>query len=247
MNDELKKLFEGSDLSDEFKSKVAEIFEAALDQKLEEERSTLEEQYEQKAKEYSEYVVSEMEDKTEEYIQSELLPMVEKYLDFSVQEHFKSVEPVVESQIKVELADNFLKGFVSLAEGYNVSVSDGQDSLVEKLEKKLEQMQSRFDTVLQENVELKDQIVESKMTAIVDQKVSNLTESQKEKFFNSAKRVKFQDEDQYTKAIDELYESYFPVEDDQSKTTLKEKTDNREIQTEVKVKDTWLDAMFSKI
>lgn len=247
MNEELKNLFEGSELSDEFKTKAAEIFEDALEQKLEEAREQLEEEYDQKAKEYSEYLISEMEDKTDEYIQSEVVPMVEKYLDYSVQEHFNSTETVVESQIKVELADKFLKGFVGLAEGYNVVVPNGQDSLVEQLQEKLEKMQDRFDSVLAENVELKEEITIDKMSDIVDAKVVDLTESQKEKFFTAATRVKFQDETQYADAIDELYESYFPVEDANDKKTLTERKSADGIITESRAKDSWLDHLFSKV
>lgn len=245
MNEELKKLFEGSELSDEFKAKVTELYEAAIADAVEKAKEQLVEEYDQKSKEYAEYVVSEMEDKTQEYIQTEVVAIVEKYLDYATQEHFKETEQVVESQIKVELADQFLKGFVGLAEGYNVVVPEGQDNLVEELQQKLDKMQERFDSILEENKSLQEEIVKDKMADIVDAKVSELTESQKEKFYATAAKVKFQDEDQYKQAIDELYESYFPVQDkEDKKVALTEQAVDTE--TVNKVSDKYLDSLFSK-
>ncbi len=246
MNEELKNLFEGSELSDEFKTKVSELFEATVAEQVKQAKEQLEESYSKKAEEYAEYVVTELEEKTDEYVQTEIIPMVEKYLDYAVQENFKQNEPIIESQIKVELADSFLKGFAGVAENYNVAVPQGQDNLIEELQTKLDEMQSRFDSLLDENKQLKEEIIIDQMSDIVDAKVVDLTETQKEKFYASAARVKFQDAEQYKAAIDELYESHFPTADD-SNTNVQTLIENVDENVVVKKTDTWLDSVFSKI
>lgn len=246
MNDELKKLFEGSDLSDEFKTKVTEIFEAAVAELVEKEKEQIEESYAEKAEQYSKYVVAEMEAKTDEYIQTELVPVVEKYIEYAAQEHFKETEALVESQLKVELADKFLQGFAGIAESYNVEVPNGAENIVENLQEKLDKMQERFDELLEEKNALEGELVLNKMSAIVDAKVVDLTESQKEKFFEASAKVKFKNEEQYADAIADLYESYFPsnVEDKANHQSLTENTDT----TTVKVaKDPWLESLFENI
>lgn len=244
MNEELKKLFEGLELSDEFKTKVSELFETTVSEQVEQAKEQIEETYSKKAEEYAEYVVTEMEEKTESYIQSEVIPMVEKYLDYAVKEQFKEKETVIESQIKVELADQFLKGFVGLAEGYNVAVPQGQDNLVEELQSKLDKMQERFDSLLEDNKKLQEEIIADQMSDIIESKISDLTESQKEKFVTTAKKVKFQDVDQFKSAIDELYESYFPVDEKDTKENINEQVDVKTVEV---AKDAWLDAIFAKI
>src|SRR5690625_4787313 len=113
MNEELKKLFEGSELSEEFKTSVSALFESAVqdkvDEKEEEIRQKTEEFYEQKAQEYSEYVVNELQEKANSYINDEVLPMVEKYLDYSVDQFLVKNEQVAIDTIKVNAAEQFLK------------------------------------------------------------------------------------------------------------------------------------------
>lgn len=212
MSDLLKELFEGQELSQEFKDKVTAIFETALEEKETEIQEQLEAKYEKISEEYAEYVVSESEQLAEQYIEQEVMPMVEKYLDYSVKEFMNENQLAVESGTKVELAEQFLTGLTGIAENFNVQVPEGKEDYITEMEEKLEAMQQRFDKVLDEKAELEQELVESKMADIVDEKVKDLTESQKEKFFKVASKVKFQDEEQYAASINELYESYFPTE-----------------------------------
>src|SRR5699024_10484400 len=188
MNEELKKLFEGSELSDEFKSSVSTLFESAVQDKVAERESEIRQEvesfYEQKAQEYSEYVVNELQEKADSYISDEVLPMVEKYLDYSVDQYLIKNEQVAIDSVKVAAADNFLKGFAQLAESYNVEIPEGQETYVKQIEEEKQQLQDRFDKALDEVNGLKEEIRITKMGNIVDAQVSELTESQKEKFLD---------------------------------------------------------------
>lgn len=212
MNEALSTLFEGQDFTQEFKDKVTAVFEAAIEEKSEQIQEELESKYEKISEDYAEYVVSESQELADKYINEEVMPMVEKYLDYSVKEFMAENKLAVESGTKVELAEQFLTGLSGIAESFNVQVPEGKEDYIAEMEQKLEAANARFDKVLDEKAAVEQELVEVKMAEIVDEKVEDLTESQKEKFFRVASKVKFQNEEQYKSSIDELFESYFPTE-----------------------------------
>jgi len=185
-----------------------------------------------------------MEDKAEAYINEEVLPSVDKYLSYATQEFMKENKLAVESGIKVELAEQFLGGLTGLAEQFNVKVPEGRDDYITEMEAKMDKLQARFDSVLEEKAQVEQDLKEHKMSQIVDSKVVDLTESQKEKFFRVAAKVTFQDETQYAQAIDGLYESYFPAE---GKSKLDEQTQMISESKEEGHRDSYLDMIFKQI
>ena len=239
--DKIQTLFEGTDLSQEFKDKAVAIVESMIAEKETTLTEEIEAKYQQISEDYAQYVVSEMEEKTEAYIQEEVIPMVEKYLDYSVKEFMTENQLAVESGTKVALAEQFLSGMSQIAEQFNVVVPEGKDDYITEMQTKLDAMEARFDAVLSEKAELEQELTESKMVTIVDAKVADLTESQKEKFYATAAKVSFKSEDQYKAAIDELFESYFPAKGEQLKEDVQP-----EVITEQKG-STYFDQLLSRI
>lgn len=221
MNEALKALFDGIELSDETQAKIAEAFDAAVDAKVETRTAQIEEdteaKYEQISKDYAEYVVEETQANADKWINEEFIPQATKYLDYATSEFMKENQQAVESNAKVELAESFLTGMAGIAESYNVKVPEGQDDLVAEMQKQVDSIQARFDKVLDEKTELEMQIVEGKKSVILADKLKGLTESQKEKIVKVSERVKFQDEEQFGSALEELVESYFPVTEGKDK------------------------------
>ena len=218
MNEELKKLFEGMELSEDFKTKFSEVYEARIAEEKEaikeEAETAAEEKYSAISEDYAEYVVSEMETKTDEYIQNELIPVVERYIDYAAKEFVNENKPEIQAKTKVELADKLITGFTGLAESYNVKVPEGQEDAVAKLEEKLKEADKRLDAALAESEKLQETIVESKKDSLIGSIVEGMTETKKERFSESAKKIKFIDESQFKDALEELKESYTPSKPD---------------------------------
>lgn len=247
MNEDLQKIFEGMELKEDFKQKFEEIYEARINEELEtikeQAEAEAEEKYSALAEDYAQYVVQETEDKMEAYLNEEVMPTIEKYLDHVAQEFVNENQLVIESETKVELADKFLSGFSQIAEAYNVEVPAGQDDIVAKLKSNLAEANDQVERLLSQNVQLKEQIEVDTKSDIVDAIAEGMTETQKERFFESCVKVKFHNETQYKAAIQELKESFAPVKD---KETLKEdkSIETKETLTE---KDSYLDSIFSRI
>lgn len=218
--DEIDKVFEGLDLSEDFKSKIKTV----LEQRVESEKQAIndsfdarvEERAETLANEYKNYVQDEMKEEAERYIQEEVMPTVQRYVDFAAKEFAEENRPVVESEVKVEMADKFLSGITEASKEYNVTIPEGQDDYVKQMEEKLESANKRFDDTLKEKEQLQNEIVESKRSSIIETKSEGLAETQKEKLATVAENVSFHDEDQFGNAIARLRQEYFPESNNES-------------------------------
>lgn len=242
----IEKLMEGTELSKEAQDKVSELFESALSEKEEVIRAETEAKYEKLAEQYGEYVKAEMESKADDYISEEVVPMIEKYMDYATQEFMKENEIAVESGVKVELAESFLGGLSSIAEKFNVEVPAGKDDYLTEMEGKVEDMQKRFDAVLEEKNSLEASIIEGKKEKIIESKASDLTESQKEEFVGVAEKVSFHSDEQFERAVEDLYESYFPAGKSEESDSITEKLDEKQEQDEPKVKS-WADELLARV
>lgn len=245
----IEKLMEGVELSEEAQAKVSELFESALSEKEEVIRAETEAKYEKLAEQYGEYVKAEMESKADDYIAEEVVPMIEKYMDYATQEFMKENQLAVESGVKVELAESFLGGLSNIAEQFNVEVPAGKDDYLTEMESKMEDLQKRFDSVLDEKNELQEQIVAGKKKSIIESKTSTLTESQKEEFAKTAKKVSFHSEDQFERAVEDLFESYFPAsgKDDQESETITEKLDEQGKEDQKAQAKSWEEDLLARV
>lgn len=246
MKEAIQKLFEGTEVSQEFKDSVTAIIESEVETRATQIAEELETKYEAASVEHKQYVEEQLKEAADQYIQTEVVPMVEKYLDYSVNEFVKENTIAIESGIKVELAESFLSGLSGLAEQYNVQVPAGQDDVIAEMQAKLDKAEQRLDSLINEKNQLQEQLNKEVMSKIVDGKTVDLTESQREKFFGVVAKVDFINEEQYTKAVDELYEAYFPVETAKSEQVNESLNESVEVKVE-KTEDKWLTALFSKI
>jgi uncharacterized protein YjaZ len=239
MNDHVKALFEGQELSEDFKQKASAIIESMLSEKEAEIRESIVGEQTTLFESQVEEKTSELESLSEAYVTEEVLPTISKYLTAAVNEWQEENAIAIESGVKVELAESFLKGFVGLAEAHNLSVPEGSDSIVEKTQKDFEQVKSKLDSLTEKNVELKEALDEQTRSIVIARVCSDLTESQKEKFTTYSESMQFKTQDQFESAVSQLKESYFPktgdkkVEEDEQEKVLEsenltEKDETRE-------------------
>jgi len=246
MNDNLKALFEGVELSEETKTKITAILESEVDERVATKTQELTEQYEQAANDYQAYIVEEYKELSTKYIQEEVLPNLTKYADFAVAEFIKENSSKFEASAKVQIAESFLKGITTLAESFNVKLPEGADQ-TNQVEDKLNKMTERLDAQLTENKKLQEQVDSFKKEKIVAPVMKDLTESQKEKFTKVVEKVKFVNEAQFTEAVQELYESYFPAADDNKNKIDESIKPSKPVQLTETKQDQWLDAILSKV
>lgn len=251
----LEQLFEGSDLSQDFKDKVQGMLDEAINEEKQKQDSLvearvaekvqeIEETYTQYGEQYGEYIKEEMEEKMDNYLKEEVIPTISKYIDNVADRYLSENKLQVESGLKVELAEKFFGSILEAAEAFNVDIPENT-SLVESMEEKLEKANKTVDELVTEKEQLASELVEMKKADIVDEvsAKADLTESQKERFQVACEGVKFVDQDQYTSTIEELVESY---NGSSKKINEDKEEEQKDTITEDNAED-WYSKLFAKL
>ena len=197
LDDDVKALLEGEELSAEFKEKTKTIFEAAIKSKIEAVKSNLETQYEGKL--------------TEEVsnIRTELTERVDSYLEYVSNEWINENALQVESGIRGELSESFMTGLKGLFEEHYVSIPEEKYDVLEAMVTKLDEMETKLNEQIDSNVALTQRLSASVSDNILDEVSNGLALSQKEKLADLAKGVEFESEEQYRDKLSTLKEGYF--------------------------------------
>ena len=182
-------------LSDEFKSKTAVIFEAAVKSKLSEEVSRLEEQYKN---ELAEEVSS---------IKSELVEKVDSYLNYVVETWMEDNKVAVQNGLRTEIAETFMNKMKDLFVESYIDVPESKVDLVDELAGQVEELEESLNEQTGQSIKLSEELEQYKRDAIIAEAARGLADTQKEKLAELVEGVEF-DED-FESKVATIKESYF--------------------------------------
>ncbi len=198
MKEHIDAMFNGEDLSEDFKEKASTIFEAAIQARLSEEISELEEQYSSKLEEALEEVSAEMTSKLDDY------------LDYCVEQWMKENEVAIEHSLRTEITEEFMEGMKKLfAENY-IEIPEDKLNVLEELTATVEQLEDKLNAQINENIELSKSISEYNKHEIFDQVAEGLVMTQVEKLRQLAEGIDFDGSDNYKRKLVLVKENYFP-------------------------------------
>ena len=200
MSADVAALTEGTELSEDFAEKAKTIFEAAVRSKLTEEWAKLEEQY---AAQLAEQV---------EASKKELAEEVNGTLNYAVTKWLEENQVAVDRGIKNEITEDFIVGLKNLFEEHYISIPDDKVDVVEGMTEDLCKMEERLDEQVKRNIELQNRLNESAKTVIVSTIAEGLADTQKEKLASLAEAIEFTTEEEFTKKVNTIKESYFTKE-----------------------------------
>jgi hypothetical protein len=198
VEEDIQALFGDEDLSEEFKSRAALVFESALRTKVAEAAEIIQKHYE-----------SALEENVLQ-IQSELTERVDSYLEYVASEWIEENALQVERGLKSQLAESFMNNLKTLFEDHYVSIPEEKYNVLENMVEKLDDMESRLNEQIQRNIQLNQRLSESVSDGILYDVSRGLAETQKSKLASLAEGVEFVSEEDYREKLESLRESYFP-------------------------------------
>ena len=197
VKDDVNALVNGEDLSEEFKTKAATIFEAAIVSRVKTEVAKLEEEFDAKLEE------AKAENK------EALVEKVDGYLNYVVEQWMKQNEIALEHGIKSEILEGFVSGLKGLFEEHYIDIPEEKFDVLGSMEQENEELKAKLDEQVAANVELSQTINEAKRANIVKAASDAMTETEKEKFFGLAEELSFEDEETFAKKVQTIRENYF--------------------------------------
>jgi len=193
-------LTEGTELSEEFAEKAKTIFEAAVKSKLSEEWTKLEEHYK-----------AQLEEQVEA-VKKELAEEVSGTVNYAVNKWLEENQVAVDRGIRNEITEDFIAGLKNLFEEHYINIPDDKVDVVEGMSEDLCKMEERLNEQVKRNIELQNRLNESAKAIIVKEISEGLVDTQKDKLASLAEGVEFTSEEEFSKKLTTIKESYFPRE-----------------------------------
>jgi hypothetical protein len=227
IDDDLSKISESLELSEENAEKAKTIFKAAVNSKVEEAKAQLEEHYQ-----------SELKSQVET-VKEELSSSVDKYLTYCAEEWTKENELAIERGLRSEMTENFIEGLKKLFVEHYVEVPEDKYDVMDELANRLDEMESKLDAEVSKNMEITEELGSLKRQNVVTKACEDLSESQKEKMVSLSNGVDFTDEADFEEKVAEIKEAYFGVEGETiaEETVQEEGTGEFEVEGQEKVLD----------
>ena len=208
IDDDLSKISESLELSEENAEKAKTIFKAAVTSKVAEIKEQLESQYSEELK------------TSVEKVKGDLSEAVDKYLTYCAEEWSKENELAIERGLRSEMTENFIEGLKTLFVEHYVDVPEDKYNVIDELANRLDEMEQKLDGEVSKNMEITEELETLKRVNIVKSAGEDLTESQREKLESLAEGVDFKDAEDFAEKISEVKNAYFPVDGE----TLEEDT-----------------------
>lgn len=197
-------IFDGEDLSEEFKNKVATLIEAVVASRVAKERKQLEEEFELATTELVQKTLTESEE-----LKEGLVEKIDGYLDYVVEQWMENNELALERGIRGELFESFMTGMKNLFEEHHVNVSDDQLDVIQEMRSEMEELTNRLDEMTEQNVELKQVIKEVERQSQIAEAVEGLSDLDAEKFKTLAEELVFDDGETFARKLEVVRENFF--------------------------------------
>lgn len=209
MKEDIDAIFSGEDLSEEFRKNAQAIFEAAVLARVDEERASLEEEYEAK-----------LEEQVGEFA-STLVDKIDEYLDYVVSEWAEENKVAIQNNIKAEIAEDFMVGLKNLFVENYVDIPEDKVDIVGEIADKLSRTEAELDNLIGENADLVSQLVDYKKEKIVSEITEGLSDVQIEKLKSLAENIEFVSEEDYEEKLILTKKKYFENVQEETKPTTK--------------------------
>jgi hypothetical protein len=206
MKEHLAPLFDGQNLSEDFKTKAETIFGAVIAER------------EADMKSHYEAVLAEAVATT----QSDLAEKVDEYLSYVVEEWYKENKIAVERSLRAEIAENFMEGLRNLFTDNFITIPDEKVDVLEAANTKIEELTSQVNEEIKNSMERARRINELEAKIAFSESIDGLTLSEVEKLKELSESIEFDSVGEFKTKLNVLKETYLKTPVQETRDTLVE-------------------------
>jgi hypothetical protein len=191
-------MFEGQEVSEEFKLKASSIFEAAVKTQVDI---------------ISEKIQSEsltILDEAVQEISESMIDQIDQYVSYMVSEWIEENEVAIDKGLKSEIVEDFIAGLRNLFIENYIDIPEDKVDMVSELTDRVAELEKMFNATEKKNIEYKEALDNMQKDKIVESLCVGLAETQKAKIISLAENVSYDNDKSFTTKITALRESYFP-------------------------------------
>lgn len=196
VKEDFQGIFDGQDLSEDFREKATTLFEAAVDLRVSERVAELEEEFDN--------------DLTEavEAVRAELTESVEKYMDHVAEQWLEDNKLAVVNGIRADILESFLGGLKTLFQEHYIEVPEDKVDVVESLTAKVEELENRLNESENRALEGKKKLEEMEASNVLSDVTEGLTDTQAAKLKSLAESVQYTNADDYRTKLQTIVEGF---------------------------------------
>jgi len=196
--EDLMALFaDDENLTEEFKNKAAEIFEAVVTSRVASEVEAIEAELEEQAN-------IEFDSKVEELVEN-----VDKYMAYCVENWMNENELAIENGLRNDITESFIKGMQQVFTEHYIEVPEEKYDVMTEMQSKLDELQNRLDEQVQKNIDLNEESVALKKQKIFSTVSEDLASTEKEKFATLVEDITYSGAESYENKLAVVKNNYF--------------------------------------
>jgi len=184
-------------LTEEFRSKASELFEASVTAKVNAELANIEENYQNQLNEEVATVTKTLAEK------------VDSYLNYVVQTWMEENKVAIESGLRTEIAENFIGALKNVFKESYIEVPEGKENLVDTLNKEVSKLEEQLLKATEANIKLNESVSKLQRAQVIAEASKDLASTEAVKFNSLVENVEFDTSEAFAKKIQTIKETYF--------------------------------------
>jgi hypothetical protein len=195
MKESIETLFAGKELSEEFMSEAATLFEAQLAARTNEIEGELQAKYETLLEEHTLAVTEEMVER------------IDEYLNYVVEEWMQENRLAVANGLRTEITEGFIERLKGVfAESY-IEIPEDKLDLFESTVEDYENLKSELDEQVAKNMETNEECEQLRCELLFREMAEGLTDTETQKLRELAESVEFESVEQFAEKLSVLREN----------------------------------------
>tara|TARA_R100001510_G_C7655828_1_gene215259 strand:- start:1671 stop:3284 length:1614 start_codon:yes stop_codon:yes gene_type:complete len=224
-------------LTEEFKTKAATIFEAAVTSK---------------AREHVENITEAYKDSVEEQISAlheDLIEKIDSYMTYVAEEWIAKNEIAVTNSLRSEIAESFMANLKDTFSEHYIEMPEGKTDMFDEISQQNSELSEQVTAQKDENLKLRKQLVKFSRKQVVQEASEGLAATQAAKLASLVEDISFESTSKFKKKVSAIKEAYFSskkvegkpqssIQESNSRTHVKTVIEDVEPQVEEKLDPT---------
>lgn len=189
---------EENNLSEEFMTKAASLFEAAVTARVEYQVQNMEE------------IFADAVVETVTEIEEELTHKVDAYLSYVAEQWLAQNELAVVESLRTEITEDFISGLKNLFAENFIDVPEEKYDIIGEMSQSIEQLEASVNEQMEVAISLNNELIELKRASVLAWVTEGLAKTEVEKFASLVEDVSFENESSFAEKLTVLKNNYFP-------------------------------------
>ncbi len=197
-------LFNGEDLSEDFKTKASTIFGAALREVVQRHATNMTETYNG----YLSEKVAEVQEHYEaKHIQ--LVERIDDYLGYVVEQWVSENKLAVETGLRADISDSFMKALHGIFKEHYIELPEDRVDAFTESQTRISELETQLGEQINSNVSLRKELSVKTVDEVFAEESDGLADTERERLRHLCEGVEFDDAGQYRQKVQILRENYF--------------------------------------